>query len=208
VKGGRLVLTDVEGEVGSSSSILVRLPDSTRIDSLSVNGTAVAFHQSGSFLSAQLRFAGDFFTSSQSLWSYDPAFAGGTIRATFKIPPRIFAQLQRRHKEWPVPYTEDDLIATWLGSYRLLLYAHIAEPDDTKEITLTIDGKTVPVLRAYNNIYGGNKRNYLGNYADVSFLEPSIEHHAEVTVPASPPGRFQGLFFENIQPEFTRIIVK
>ncbi len=126
--------------------------------------------------------------------------------ASFRIPPRIFDQLQRRKLAWPVPYTEDDLIAPWLGSFRLLIFAQTAEPDDTKEFKISIDGKSVQVRRAYNNIYGNNKRTFLGSYVDVSLLEPDREHVVEVTVPPLAAGRFQGLFFENIEPEYTRRI--
>ncbi len=166
------------------------------------------FRQSGNLIVAQVHFAGDLFTASQPLWSYDPTFTGGTIRTSFRVPARILEQLRRRQQQWPVPYSEDDLTATWLGSHRLLLYAQIAEPDDAQEITLTIDGKAFPVRKAYNNIYGNNKRNYLGSYIDISSLEPGREYLIEAKVPPLAAGRFQGLFFENIEPEFTRNIFK
>jgi hypothetical protein len=208
VAGNKLALAGVEGEVGTAPEILVRLPGNKKIESLMINGTDVQFRQSGNLIAAQVHFAGDLCTASQPLWSYDPAFTGGTIRTSFRVPARIFGQLRRRQQQWPVPYTEDDLIAPWLGSHRLLLYAHIAEPDDAREITLTIDGKAFPVRKAYNNIYGNNKRNYLGSYIDVSSLEPDREYLVEATLPPLAAGRFQGLFFENIEPEYTRNIIK
>ena len=206
--GDRLVLSDVEGEMGTERDFAVRIPGKTRISSVTVNGVRVQFRQIGDLVSGRVRFAGEAFTRSQPLWSYDPAFAGGTVKASFKIPARIFDQLKRRLREWPVPFTEDDLIAPWLGSYRLLLYAHIAEPDESRNITIAVDGKQIQVRRAYNNIYGGNKRNFLGSYIDVSDLEAAKEHVIEVTLPQVAAGRFQGLFFENVEPEYTRIIIR
>jgi len=208
VRGNRLELANVEAEAGSEREISVRLPGSMKIGTLTVNGVGVQFRQAGDLVTARVRFTGEAFTRSQPLWTYDPAFSGGTIKASFKIPARIFDQLRSRRKAWPVPYTEDDLIAPWLGSYRLLLFTQIAEPDDSRAITMTIDGKPVQVQKAYNNIYGNNRRTFLGNYVDVSSLDPDKEHVIEVTLPQLAPGRFQGLFFENVEPEYTRTVVK
>ena len=204
----RLVLTEVVGEVGTVREFVVRMPARTKIASVTANGVRVPHRQAGNLISGRIRFAGEAFTRSQPLWSYDPGFAGGTLKAAFKIPARIFAQLKARRLQWPVPFTDDDLIAPWLGPYRLLLYAHIAEPDASQEIVVTIDGKAHPVRSAYNNIYGGNPRNFLGSYIDLSDLEAEREHTIEVTLPRLAAGRFQGLFFENVEPEYTRAIIQ
>ena len=204
----RLVLSDVMGEMGTERDFAVRIPGKTRIASLIANGVRVPHRQAGNVVSGRVRFAGVAFTRSQPLWNYDPSFTGGAIQASFTLPARIADQLQSRRRQWPVPFTEDDLIAPWLGSHRLLLYAHIAEPDASQDIAVTVDGKPFPVRRAYNNIYGGNPRNFLGSYIDVSDLEAEREHRIEVTLPRLAPGRFQGLFFENVEPEYTRVIIQ
>jgi hypothetical protein len=112
--------------------------------------------------------------------------------------------LRRNKESWPVTYTEDDLRATWIGAHRLLLFVQIAEPDEFLRPALTIDGKPVPLTRAYNSIYGHEpKRTFLGFYADMSGIEPEREHAFELTLPRLAPGRFQGLFFENVEPEYT-----
>jgi hypothetical protein len=208
LSGAKLALSYVDGETGTRRDIVVRLPGKSKIESLTVNGTPLPHQQTVTAVTAHIAFAGDAFTRGQPLWAYDAAFAGGTIKAAFKIPRRIFDQLKTRQQNWPVPYTEDDLIATWLGSHRLFLYAHAAEPDDTKDLAMTIDGKPAEVKKAYNNIYGNRKTNFLGWYVDVSALEPDKEHILEVAVPPMAAGRFQGLFFENVEPEFTQAIVK
>jgi hypothetical protein len=205
--GSRVALSGVEAEIGSGQEIMVQVPAGRPVASMTVNGEAVPFTGSGGLMTARIRFAGEPFTRSEPLWDYDPAFSGGTIKTTLRIPGRIFEQLRRRRQEWPVPYTEDDLLAPWLGSYRLLLYAHVAEPDESQAIRFRIDGTEAQVRSASNNIYGGNRRTYLGNYVDISGLKPDVEHLIEVTVPRLPAGRFQGLFIENVQPEFTSAIV-
>ena len=73
---------------------------------------------------------------------------------------------------------------------------------------MTLDGKAVTMRKAYNSIYGYSpKRTFLGFYADVSSLEPDREHRIELLVPKLAPGRFQGLFFENVEPEYAREIM-
>jgi hypothetical protein len=70
--------------------------------------------------------------------------------------------------------------------------------------TAAIDGAPVTLIRAYNSIYGHEpKRTFLGLYADVTGLDAGREHAFELALPALAPGRFQGLFFENVEPEFT-----
>jgi hypothetical protein len=208
LEGGKLELAEIEAEAGTYHRIAVLLPSDARVTSMTVNRRRVPFRQAGDSATAEIRFAGDPFTQCQPVWTYDPAFAGGAIKAAVKIPRRVFEQLRRRHEAWPVPYTEDDLLAPWLGSHRLLLYAQILEPDDGLVISMTVDGKPVAVRKGYNSIYGHSpERTFLGYYADVSFLEPDKVHALAVTLPALPAGRFQGLFFENVEPEYTRAVI-
>ena len=106
-------------------------------------------------------------------------------------------------------YRDDDLLAPWLGSHRLLLFAQIFEPDESAILSLTIDGKPVSVRKAYNSVYGHSPdRTFLGFYADLSFLEPDKEYLLTFTLSQLPAGRFQGLFFENVEPEYTGAILK
>ncbi len=208
LRGNSLVLSNVSGEVGTEREFSVLLPPRVRIAALTVNDTSLQFRQNGNVVKGRVRFAGEEFTCSQPLWNYDPAFEGGTVRASFRIPRRILDQLNRRRQAWPVPYTDDDLRAPWLGSCRLLLFAQIAEPDDSRDITMKVDGQPVRMRRAYNDIYGNSNRTFLGNYTDLSYLDAGREHVVEVIVPGLAPGLFQGLFFENVEPEYTTLISK
>ena len=133
LQGNNLALSGVEGEVGTSRQIAVRVSSGMKIATLTVNGIDLPFERHEEMVSAQVHFPGDPFTQCQPLWDYDPAFNGGKIRAAFTIPRRVRTQLIRRHYAWPVDYTDDDLLAPWLGADRLLLFAQIFEPDESGE---------------------------------------------------------------------------
>jgi len=174
---------------------------------VTVNGSRTAFTRTRDLIEAKVSFAGRAFGRGAGVFPYDAAFTGGTLNGVVSIPRRIFAQLAARKAAWPVPYTPDDLLAPWLGSDRLLLFVQIAEPDEAMQVSLSIDGKPVALIRAYNSIYGHSpKRTFLGFYADVSKLAPDVEHHISLRVPQLPAGRFQGLFFENVEPASTTTI--
>jgi len=202
-----VTVTGVTGEPGSSTRMQVALVPGLDVSRLTVNGSETAFTRRNDVIEATVSFAGQAFGRAASVFPYDPAFTGGTLTGATTIPRRVFAQLAARKAAWPVAYTADDLLAPWLGSDRLLLFVQIAEPDDSLDVALTIDGKPVPLIRAYNSIYGhAPKRTFLGFYADVSTLAPDVTHQVVLRVPPLPAGRFQGLFFENVEPERTAVI--
>ena len=207
-QNGRLVLTGVSGETGTSSEALVLLPAGKTVRSMSVNGVPYPFKQNRDMVPFTVRFAGKAFGRLQAVGAYDPNFAGGTVKAKFTVPARVFRQLADRRTNWPVAYTEDDLRAPWLGPWRLLLFAALAEPQETMEVAIKVDGKPVDVKKAYNSVYPHSpKRTYVGSYADLSTLKPDMTYDIEVTVPTLAPGQFMGLFFENVEPEYTQRIL-
>ncbi len=202
-----VTVTGVTGEPGTSTTLQVALVRGLDVSGLTVNGSPTTFTRKNDLIEATVGFAGRAFGRAVSVFPYDPAFTGGTLTGTTTIPARVFAQLTARKAAWPVPYTADDLLAPWLGSDRLLLFVQIAEPDESLDVALTIDGKPVKLLRGYNSIYGHSpKRTFLGFYADVSTLAPDVEHGVTLRLPQLPAGRFQGLFFENVEPERTGVI--
>jgi hypothetical protein len=113
--------------------------------------------------------------------------------------------LAERRQAWPVPYTEEELLATWRGSDCLLLYIHIADPDDKWTVGLKLNGQPVEVKKAYSDVWPlGRERTFTGFYADVSNLKPDTRCEVEVMLPDGlQPGQFQGLFFENVEAAFT-----
>ena len=70
---------------------------------------------------------------------------------------------------------------------------------------MKINGQPVEVKRAYSDVFPlGRERTFTGFYADVSDLKPETRYEVEVTLPDGlQPGQFQGLFFENVEAEYT-----
>jgi len=208
IEEGVLRLTEVLGEVGASENLLVAAPNASRVKSVLVNGKQKPFTRvPGGLIQIPVTFAGEPFRHYQQIDTYNPAFTGGTVTAAFRIPQRIFEQLARRRKAWPIPWTAEDYRSTWLAPERLLLYVQLAEPDDQWTASLRIDGRPVELRKAYASVRA-NRRNFVGFYADVSDLAAGREHSLELELPHSlKPGQFQGVFFENIETEYTSEIV-
>jgi hypothetical protein len=152
-------------------------------------------------------FAGAPFSQYQQIGSVDPNFAGGRYEARFAVPQRIFDQLAARRKAWPIPWTTEDYRTTWLAPERLLLFVQIAEPDPTWEARLTIDGRVVELRKAYSAVREA-PRTFVGFYADLSLLSADREHLLELELPRLRPGQLQGVFFENVEAEYTDVIRK
>jgi hypothetical protein len=208
MRSTRLVLTNVTAEAGRARQVLVLLPKDARVRALSVNGVGYPYKSDAGRVTTNVRFAGRAFSRSQSVGDVPAGFAGGTFKGRVSIPAGVFAQLAERKKSWPVSYTDDDLLAPWLGAWRLLLHIPIAEATDALDVSLKINGKPVEVRKAYNSVYPHSPgRTFIGHYADVSWLKPGTAYDIEVVLPPLEPGRFQGVFFENVETEYTRRIM-
>ncbi len=204
LRGTSLLLSQVSGEIGTEKDILVLLPKDKRVRALSVNGLSFPFRQDKDQVTATIRFPGRAFVGSQRLGNEDPDFAGGKFQAQFSVPARVFRQLADRKTKWPVGASEDDLRAPWLGPWRLLLYVAVADGRDSTDIAMTINGKPVELRKAYNSVYPHSpERTFIGRYADVSWLKPDTPYALEVAVPEIPAGCFLGVFFENVETEYT-----
>jgi hypothetical protein len=88
---------------------------------------------------------------------------------------------------------------------RLLLHAQFAEPNDKWDVRLRIDGQPVEMRKAYTAVRVVPST-FVGFYADVSRLEPDRPHRFELEVPPMRAGQFRGLFFENVEPEYTSVV--
>jgi hypothetical protein len=206
LKDGQLELQGVRGEVGTSAEMLVQVPAGQRVTGVRVNGREVAFAQAGpDLVTASVAFEGASFSRAQQVGTYDASFAGGTFTGRFTVPRRVFAQLEARQEAWPIPWAPEDFRATWLAPQRLLLYVQIAEPDDRWEPRLRIDGRLVELKKAYSAIRAA-RRTFVGFYADVSLVAADREHHLELALPALKPGQFQGVFFQNVETEYTDVV--
>lgn len=204
IHNGVLSLTNVTGQMGRRTSLRVALPEALAIRALSVNGAPNAFQRHGNTVDATVRFAGAPFDRLQQIGHYDPAFTGGVYQAQITIPSRVFHQLKARKAAWPIPYTADDLRATWLGSYRLLLFVNVANPNPGMAVSLRIDGQRVALTPAYMTIYNiGANNSFVGWYADLSSAAPDVPHQFRLTLPRLAPGQFQGLFLDNVEAAYT-----
>lgn len=204
--GDTLNLTRVIGPDGVKQELVVLVPPGRDSWSVAIEGMPTrVLKTEGQVLKFAATFAGEPFDHCQQVDRYDPTFTGGTVKASFTIPQRVFVQPVARRKSWPVSYTDEELLATWRGSDRLLLYAHIADPDDKWTVTMKIDGQTVEVKKAYSDVFPlGHERTFTGFYVDVSHLQADRQYEVELTLPANlQPGQYQGLFFENVEAEYT-----
>ena len=203
---GKLALSEVSGIVGSAPTLLIMPPAGEKVDSLTVNGKPVPMTQIGEAVSAELRFAGEPFGPCQRIGDYDRDFEGGcVVQREFTVPQRIFDQLAARKKAWPIPYTQDDLIAPWLAPHRLLLFVNIAGAKPDMKVGLKLNGQPLAVKQAWNGLYPNvGERTFIGFYADLSDVKPATKYQLVAELPPLGQGQFQGLFFDNIELEYTQ----
>lgn len=209
----KLFITNAKAEVGTEVNIQVLLPKDQKIKQVFVNGQQKSFQQNKRLISIKCDFAGTYFAHNQAVVDYDPSFNETKVKADFLIPRRIFDQLEERKKKWPIEWTKEDLQCTWLAPERLLLYIQIAEPNWKMEASMKLNGKPLEVKKAYSSRtpgrlqMGQGHNTFTGFYSDISYLKPDQKYDLEVTLPASlKPGQFQGIFFENVETEYTNEI--
>ncbi len=208
VAGGQLSIDGVRGEAGTTQELLVLTPAGAAVTSVRVNGQPLPFTQPrAGAVRVPVPFAGASFTQYQQIGAVDPAFVGGRFSARFTVPQRVFDQLAARRAAWPIPWTAEDYRTTWLAPERLLLFVQIAEPDPSWEARLTIDGRVVELRKAYSAVRTA-PRTFVGFYADLSLLAADREHTLELELPRLRPGQLQGVFFENVETEYTDVVRK
>ena len=197
-----LILDNPTAEIGCSPDVMVLLPKANQIEKVLVNNKNVNFYKKDNLISLSLDFAGTYFSHMHQIGEYDLTFTGGTLNESFIIPNRIFTQLEKRKKDWPIPWIEEDYKTTWLAPERLLLFIQIAEVQEDMDIQLRINKNPIELVKAYTSIRR-HPRCFVGFYTDISDLRPDTEYQVELILPELKPGQFQGLFFENIEAEYT-----
>ncbi|MEQ1692262.1 MAG: hypothetical protein ABMA00_13310 [Gemmatimonas sp.] len=203
---GLVAISGARSEVGAFARMQVALPPQSVVSGVTVNGSVVGFRtHHGNVVELRPQVSGTDFRQMQPVVSFDSTNIGGRRSGTFTIPKRIFDQLRARQAAWPIPWTSDDYRTTWLASERLLLFAPFSEPDDTWEAQLLIDGKPVEFRKAYTAVRVV-RSTFVGFYADVSLLEPDRPYRFELILPRLKPGQFRGLYFENIETEYSTAI--
>lgn len=203
IDGGALSLENVAGQPGSVQGVGVLLPDGMPVKTMSVNGHVVTFTQTGAYAWSQVRFRGQRLGHSEQI-KLQPE-NDGTLAGAFVVPKRVFAQLAERRKRWPIPWTKDDYRTTWLVPERLLLFLQIAEPKDSLKPQITIDGRLATFSKAYSSVRV-HPASFVGFYLDLSHMQPDVEHKIALKVPGLNDHQFQGLFFDNVDAEYTDAI--
>jgi hypothetical protein len=200
LESGVLDLTHVGGEPGSETTVGVLLRDDSQLKEMKVNGKVVAFDQSGRYASSAIRFAGRSFTHSQEVALEKGS--NGRWDGSFLLPARIRRQLLQRKESWPIPWTKEDYETTWLVPERLLLFVQFAEPDDQMAVRMWIDGTPFELKRAYSSVRQ-HHASFVGFYADLSSIAPDMTHEIRLEMPILGTARFQGVFFDNVEAEYT-----
>jgi hypothetical protein len=199
-----LRLEHISGEPGSEENIGVLLPKDSRVSKVLVNGRSTEFVVTGEYVSIHLRFAGLAFGHAQQLKLVAPP-TNKTLQGSFVIPQRVVSQLSARRRHWPIPWNSEDYETTWLVPERLLLFVEIAGASDEEQPHVTVDGQAVILKRAYSSVRV-HPASFVGFYADISDATPDLVHTLQIDVSELSAGVFQGVFFDNVEPEYTEVL--
>ena len=201
-----LMLSGVIGEYGETVQASAVVPTGKQIHRLIVNGIELPFDQENELVTFQLQFSGQSFSNVQQIGRYDPRLTDNQFEGTSSLPTRIIKQLDSRKKTWPISYNAEELKATWNAPWRKLLFVNIADPSEEMELSASVNGQPLPLKRAYTDIYGyGKNQTLVGWYADLSgIIEADQEFKLDLRLPDNlRPGQFQGVFFDNVEAEYT-----
>lgn len=204
VNESSLTLTKIAGEPGTHTEVGVLLAGAQKLRSVTVNGRQMPFQQRGSYVEVPVSFRGERFSKAQQLEL--ERNTNGSFSSTFTVPQRVFTQLGDRHKAWPIPWTTEDYETTWLAPERLLLYLQAAEATDSMAAEVFVDGAPVAAKRAYTSTRVHSEA-FVGLYVDLSTLKPGVPHTLRVQLSGVDDTKFQGAFFENVEPQFTTEVV-
>ena len=142
--------------------------------------------------------------------AYDVAWRPDELRAAWPAPAREPADRARATSGLPELGRVDDVRTRRprsssarsprrLAPARLLLYPAIADPDDALDVALWVDGAPANLTRAYNSRGLPRAACFLGFYYDASPLAAGGAHDVALWLPPLAPGRFEGLFWENVE---------
>jgi hypothetical protein len=201
--GTTLALTHAAGRPGITEKIGVLLSADARISEMRVNGNAEHFRQTGRYVEAEVPFAGQRFEQAQEV-ALTRSDDGG-LEGAFAVPQRIIDQLQARKRAWPIPWTPEDYQTTWLAPERLLLFVQAADGTDSAKVAATLDDKPIEFIPAYTSTRV-HAPSFVGFYADLSRIAPDVKHTIKLHLQGPEPGKLQGVFFDNVEPELTEIV--
>lgn len=205
ISGTTVAVTHAAGEPGRAAEIGVLLPRDLRVSSFRINGTSQPFAQHGRYVEAKVRFQGAPFAQAQQISVHIDA--EGAMTGSFVVPQRVFAQLAARERQWPIPWTPDDYQTTWLVPSRLLLFVQFADGTDAMNPSIQIDGKPIALKAAYSSVRE-HAASFVGFYADLSSTAPGVRHTIQVKMPQAARAKLQGIFFDNVEPQFSETLAQ
>jgi len=200
VQGGSVKVMSVAGEPGTSTEVGLLLPNPLPVSAVSVNGKTLPFVQHGRYVGVPVRFAGTIFHQAQQVELQSAQ--DGSLAGSFTVPARILEQLKQRSAAWPIPWTTEDKQTTWLVPQRLLLFLQAAEPQDGMTARGTLDGKPLAFRRAYTSTRV-HAPAFVGLYADLSDVQPDVQHTLSLHLDGMGQSTLQGVFFDNVEPQET-----
>jgi len=92
-----------------------------------------------------------------------------------------------------------------LSPNAFLLFVQNAEPSDGEQVQIKIDGEPVNLRKAYSSVRV-HSASFIGFYADISSTKPDVVHSLEINLSELAGGSFQGVFFDNVEPEYTEVL--
>ena len=203
LSGGALNIEHASGEPGTENEIGILLPTDAKVLTVTLDGAKSDFTQVGKYIQINAKFSGAQFTQAQQVDV--KSAADGSLAGTFIIPARIYAQLKQRQADWPIPWTDEDYSTTWLAPQRLLLFLQFAEPSNNIHPSLEIDGHPRELEKGYSSVRE-HAESLVGFYSDVSSLAADVPHSVVLKIPSQNASQFQGMFFDNVEPQFTESI--
>jgi hypothetical protein len=199
-ENGVLKIDRIAGPMGETGEASILLVDDKLLQEVHINGKSLPFVQHGRYVSVPLKFAGSNFSHSQEVALHTEA--DGSLVGTFTVPNRVQSQLEKRRELWPIPWTKEDHDTTWLVPDRLLLFVQIAEPSDDMAVKVEMDGFPLALAPAYSSVRK-HSQSFVGWYADLSTVEYDKPHSIRLTLPSPERGHLQGVFFDNVEDEYT-----
>jgi hypothetical protein len=199
-KNGVLKIEHAAGPKGESGEASILMEDDKPLKEVHINGESLPFVQHGRYISVPLRFAGGILSHSQQVELHKEP--DGSLVGTFTVPSRIRSQLEKRRELWPIPWTKEDHDTTWLVPDRLLLFIQMAEPSDRTQVRAEMDGSVLALTPAYSSVRK-HSGSFVGWYADLSAIENDKPHSIRLTIPTLEQSHLQGIFFDNVEDEYT-----
>ena len=136
-----------------------------------------------------------------------PPFRGGWFNASLRVSEAMRARLAAQQAAFPVTWGAADMDAPWLGN-RLLLFAHISQPDvNETRPRLWLNGTEQSLATAFNSrgyrLDKAATKCFLGWYLDATRLPLGTHDAALLLPPLNASSEFVGLFWEGLTDPFT-----